>query len=58
MEGSKVPWMHMPLKTFGNAGSAQLGDRVFGAVGGGTRIVAPWPSPMMFRLLVISTACW
>src|SRR3954451_20726324 len=50
---SKVPWMHRPLMSVGAVGSKQT--PAFGGDDGGTRMVAPWPAPMMLRLLVTST---
>src|SRR4051794_17773809 len=55
---SKVPWMHMPWTDDGSLGSKQPGDSLVGGDDGGTRMVAPWPSPMMFRLFVTSTDSW
>src|SRR5438445_9797254 len=52
---SNVPWMHMPLRLVGSLGLKQNCDWPRGGEVGGTRIVAPWPSPTMVRLLVTST---
>src|SRR5947209_50238 len=52
---SNVPWVQKPLTDDGSLGSKQAGDSPVGAEAGGWRMVEPWPSPMMFRLLVTST---
>src|SRR5947209_15741815 len=53
---SNVPWMHRPLTDDGSLGSKHAFDSLVGADAGGCRMVAPWPSPMMLRRLVTSTA--